>query len=37
MSYWFEAPEVLTDSDGVGYGPACDLWSLGVILYIMYE
>jgi len=31
----YVAPEILTSSKSEGYGLACDLWSLGVILYIM--
>eukprot|EP00029_Vermamoeba_vermiformis_P011494 TRINITY_DN6333_c0_g1_i1.p2 TRINITY_DN6333_c0_g1~~TRINITY_DN6333_c0_g1_i1.p2 ORF type:complete len:230 (+),score=110.34 TRINITY_DN6333_c0_g1_i1:1714-2403(+) len=31
----YVAPEILTEADNDGYSKACDLWSLGVILYIM--
>uniref|UniRef100_A0A6B2LA67 non-specific serine/threonine protein kinase n=1 Tax=Arcella intermedia TaxID=1963864 RepID=A0A6B2LA67_9EUKA len=31
----YVAPEILTSAKTEGYGLACDLWSLGVILYIM--
>jgi serine/threonine-protein kinase Chk2 len=31
----YVAPEILTSNRNEGYGLACDLWSSGVILYIM--
>jgi serine/threonine protein kinase len=31
----YMAPEVLTMDMAEGYGPKVDLWSLGVVLYVM--
>jgi serine/threonine protein kinase len=31
------APEVLTKAQSQGYSKAVDIWSLGVILYTMYD
>lgn len=34
-SLTYAAPEVLESRDVDGYTPACDLWSLGVVAYVM--
>jgi len=34
-SPYYVAPEVLSASDTKGYGPQCDIWSLGVVVYTM--
>merc|ERR1719181_2509026 len=34
-SLTYSAPEVITSHSSKGYSSACDLWSLGVLAYVM--